>query len=417
MGSIVDGWRRLVKGERAGATPPARKMNAASVLARHGQGRPLWTPRHYAGLMREGFVRNAVGYRCVRMIAEAASAVPFVLYENDREHSRHPLVCLLARPNPVQGGAVLMEQFYSHLQISGNAYLKAVTLDDTVRELHVLRPDRMKIIPGADGWPECYEYEAGGRSVRFDQNRAGPVRAILHARLFNPDDDYYGLSPFTAAARSVDIHNAASLWNKALLDNAARPSGALVYEGADHERNLTQEQFSRLKDELEAAYQGAANAGRPMVLEGGLDWKSMGFSPKDMDFIEAKHVAAREIALAFGVPPMLLGIPGDNTFANYAEANRTFWHQTVLPLVARTAQALGNWLTPAYGRDLRVRYDADAVDALACEREALWQRVERASFLTINEKRAAVGYEAITTGDRLSPPHRPTDSRSTDSLD
>ena len=97
--------------------------------------------------------------------------------------------------------------------------------------------------------------------------------------------------------------------------------------------NLTHEQHARLKEELESSFQGAANAGRPMVLEGGLDWKQMSLSPKEMEFIETKHVAAREIALAFGVPPMLLGIPGDNTFSNYAEANRTFWRQTVLPLV------------------------------------------------------------------------------------
>jgi HK97 family phage portal protein len=98
---------------------------------------------------------------------------------------------------------------------------------------------------------------------------------------------------------------------------------------------LSEDQFERLKRELEDSYQGKANAGRPLVLEGGLDWKPMSLSPKDMEHIEAKHVAAREIALAFGVPPMLLGIPGDNTYANYAEANRTFWRQTVLPLVGR----------------------------------------------------------------------------------
>ena len=68
------------------------------------------------------------------------------------------------------------------------------------------------------------------------------------------------------------------------------------------------EQFDRLKRELEREYQGAANAGRPLVLEGGLDWKAMSLTPKDMDFMEAKHAAAREIALAFGVPPMLLAM-------------------------------------------------------------------------------------------------------------
>ena len=84
-------------------------------------------------------------------------------------------------------------------------------------------------------------------------------------------------------------------------------------------------QFERLKKELSDQYQGTANAGRPLLLEGGLDWKPMSLSPKDMDFMEAKHSAAREIALAFGVPPMLLAIPGDNTYSNYQEANRVFW--------------------------------------------------------------------------------------------
>ncbi len=86
-----------------------------------------------------------------------------------------------------------------------------------------------------------------------------------------------------------------------MLDNAARPSGALVYTSRDG--HLSGEQYERLKAELETGFQGATNAGRPLLLEGGLDWKSMSLSPKDMDFIEARHVAAREIALALGVPP------------------------------------------------------------------------------------------------------------------
>jgi HK97 family phage portal protein len=142
--------------------------------------------------------------------------------------------------------------------------------------------------------------------------------------------------------------------------------------------------------------------GRPLVLEGGLDWKQMGYSPKDMEYIDTKHEAAREVALAFGVPPMLLGIPGDNTYANYAEANRTFWRQSVLPLVSRTARALSGWLSPGFGGSLTLRFNTDAIEALSVEREALWQRLEQASFLTINEKRAAIGYEPIAEADRLA---------------
>ena len=117
-----------------------------------------------------------------------------------------------------------------------------------------------------------------------------------------------------------------------------------------------------------------------------------------MDFIEAKHAAAREIALALGVPPMLLGIPGDNTFSNYAEANRTFWRNTVIPLATRSARSLGDWLSPAYtATKLTLKLDLDAVEALSPEREALWARLDKATFLTQDEKRAASGFSPLKT--------------------
>ncbi len=251
-----------------------------------------------------------------------------------------------------------------------------------------LRPDRMRVLAGPDGWPTGYAYSVGGRTIRYEQ--AGALPPILHLTLFNPLDDHYGLSPMEAAAVPLDIHNAAGAWNKALLDNAARPSGALVFAPASG-ASLSDAQFTRLKAELETSYQGAGNAGRPLLLDGGLDWRPLALSPKEMDFVEAKAAAAREIALAFGVPPLLLGLPGDNTHANYAEANRAFYRQTVIPLVRRTADSLARWLEPAFG-PARLEPDLDGIEALAMERESLWRRVQAADFLSVAEKRAAVGY-------------------------
>ena len=224
---------------------------------------------------------------------------------------------------------------------------------------------------------------------------------MLHLALFHQLDDYCGLAPLAVAGMAVEVHNVGAAWSKALLDNAAGPSGALIYKGPDTAPGLTEEQFARLKRELEDAYQGSANAGRPMVLEGGLDWKVMSYAPSDMDFADTLAQAAREIALAFGVPPMLLRIPGDNTYANYAEANLSFWRQTVLPLVARSAAALTRWLAPRFGDELRLGFDADAVDALAEVREKLWAKLNAADFLTLNEKRAAAGYGPVEGGERL----------------
>ena len=383
--------------------PEIKASRTARLVAFELLGRARWTPRDYAALAREGYLGNAIVHRAVKLVAENAAACNFVLYEGAGGLDRHPLLDLLTRPNPRQDGAALFEALYAYLLLAGNAYLEAVALDGdaglSVRELYALRPDRMRVVPGPDGWAEAYEYTAAGRTVRFDQS-APPLPPILHLTCFHPLDDHYGLSSLEAAAVAVDTHNAAARWNKALLDNAARPSGALVYSGPEG-AVLSDNQFERLKRELEETYQGAINAGRPLLLEGGLDWKAMSLSPKDMDFMEAKHTAAREIALAFGVPPMLLGIPGDNTYSNYQEANRVFWRQTVLPLAQRMGGALAQWLAPAFGAGLRLEVDTDRIDALSADRAALWQRVTDAPFLTLNEKRAAAGYAPVESGDRL----------------
>lgn len=390
-----------------------KSSRTARLIAIESGGRARWTSRDYAALAREGYTKNAIVHRAVRLTAESIGALSFVLYDGANELTAHPLLDLMARPNPRQDGASFLESVASHLLLAGNAYVEAVQIGHdvagegagaAVRELYALRPDRMKVVPGPDGWPQGFEYTVAGSTVRFDQGAASldsKVPPILHLTLFNPLDDYYGLSPLEAAACAVDTHNAAAKWNKALLDNAARPSGALVYGGPEGSV-LSDAQFERLKRELADQYTGSGNAGRPLVLEGGLEWKAMSLSPKDMDFMEAKHSAAREIALAFGVPPMLLAIPGDNTYSNYQEANRVFFRQTVLPLGNRIAQALAQWLQPAFG-ELTLAIDVDRIEALSGDRAALWERVTKAPFLTVNEKRAATGYGAVQGGDTFVP--------------
>lgn len=392
---MLDTLKRLLR-------PAEQKASrAARLIALESGGRARWTPRDYAALAREGYTRNAIVHRAVRLTAEAVGSLSFVLYDGASELTAHPLLDMLARPNPRQDGPAFLEAIAAHLMLSGNAYVEAVSIDGAPRELYALRPDRVKVVPGPDGWPAAFDYTVAGNTVRFAQEgaNAGAVPPILHLTLFNPLDDYYGLSPLEAAQTAVDTHNSATAWNKALLDNAARPSGALLYSGAEG-AVLNDTQYARLKKELIDEYQGATNAGRPMLLEGGLDWKAMSLTPKDMDFMEAKNAAAREIALAFGVPPMLLAIPGDNTYSNYTEANRVFWRGSVLPLGNRIGAALAQWLSPGFGAaTLTLAVDTDRIEALSADRAALWERVTKAPFLTVNEKRAATGYGAVEGGD------------------
>jgi HK97 family phage portal protein len=337
-------------------------------------------------LAREGFERNPVVYRCVRLVSEAAASVPFKVVSDGRaSQPEGALARLITRPNREQAGADLFETFYGHLMISGDAFLEAVSLDGEVRELFTLRPDRMRALKGARGHPMGWEHRVGSETRRVLREADGFL-AVMQMRLFHPADDYEGHAPLEAAARAVDVHNAGGAWTKALIDNAARPSGAIVYSGGEQ---LTEEQMAGLRSDLERSYAGAGNAGRPMVLQGGLDWKPMSLSPADMDFVEARHMAAREIALAFGVPPMLLGIPGDATYANYREANAAFWRLSVLPLVNRTARAISAWLEDRVGGVLAP--DLEGVPAFQEDRAEQWRRIDAASFLTIEEKRRLAG--------------------------
>jgi HK97 family phage portal protein len=372
------------------AAPEQKASATGPVIAYQGSGRVAWSPRDVVSLTKTGFLGNPIGFRAVKLISEAAAAMPLILQDRDRRYDLHPLLELVARPNLAQGRAEFFEALYGQLLLSGNAYLEAVPgVGSLPGELHVLRSDRMALVPGADGWPVAYDYTVGARKHRFDMTTG--VTPICHIRTFHPQDDHYGFSPLQAAAVAIDVHIAAARWSKALLDNAARPSGAIVYKGADGQSQLSPDQYDRLISEMEAHHQGARNAGRPMLLEGGLDWKPMGFSPSDMEFQKTKEAAAREIAIAFGVPPMLMGIPGDATYANYQEANRAFFRLTVLPLVAKVTAAVSHWLSGFTGEVVELKPDLDQVPALAVERDQQWARVGSAAFLTDAEKRLLLG--------------------------
>jgi HK97 family phage portal protein len=277
------------------------------------------------------------------------------------------------------------------LLLHGNAFVQL--LQDAgggVAQLFPLRPERVSVEADGSGWPAAYLYKVGEAAMRVPARDGIGRPGLVHLRALHPLDDHYGLGCLGAAAGAVAIHNAATRWNKALLDNAARPSGALVYDPRDGSV-LSSDQYDRLKGEIEASLSGAANAGRPLLLDGGMRWQAMALTPAEMDFAGLKAAAARDIALAFGVPPMLLGLPGDTAYANYREANRALWRLTVLPMAERMLAGIGEGLS-AWWPGLRLRADVDQVTALAEDRERLWAQVSAADFLSRDEKRELLGF-------------------------
>lgn len=365
-------------GRKAGREDARPMQGSAREGARLGE----W-PAAYADQVREGYCLNPVAQRAIRLVAETVAQAPV-------DASDEAMTVLVMERT---GGQPLIETLAAHVMLHGNAFVQVLgDGEGGVAELFALRPERVSIETDANGWPVAYRYAVGARVMRLPAEDAGGRPSVIHIRHFHPLDDHLGLGCLGAAMGAIAIHNAATRWNKALLDNAARPSGALVYDPGDGS-SLSAEQYRRLKEEMAVAYQGAGNAGRPMLLEGGLKWQAISMTPADMDFVGLKAAAAREIALAFGVPPMLMGLPGDAAYANYREANRALWRSSVVPMADNILGAIAEGLRPWFpGATLKVAIERVAV--LSEERAALWARIGGAPFLSDEEKRRILGIDA-----------------------
>ena len=343
--------------------------------------------RSYSEQFEEVYRRNPVGQRSVRLIAGMLGSLTIDAIEGD------PRAAALVQADG------LLESIAANLLLHGNGYVQLIPDDrDEPAELCALRPERVSVVSDERGWPVGYLYRAAGRVVRVERKDALDRQQVAHIKALHPRDDHYGMGCIEAAIGPASVHNRAAKWNKSLLDHGARPSGALSYEPADG-AVLSADQFARLKEELAAEFSGSANAGRPLLLEGGLKWQALSLTPADMDFVALKEGAARDIALAFGVPPVLVGLPGDATYANAREAGRALCRQTILPMASRILNALGamlgDWLGP-----VRLAVDTDQLSELAEDRAKLWEQVGAASFLSDEEKRDMLGF-----ADKVQGPH------------
>ena len=365
--------------------------------------------RKYREYAKDGYQDNAIVYRCIQLISNSASAVKIDVFSGDIKLDNHELISLLKRPNPLQSGVEYFASLYSYLLISGNAYMLRDTEENQKpRELYLLRPDRIKIKTNESMIPEAYSYVVDGQVVKdytVDQITAnGQIKQI---KLWNPLDDFYGLSPIVASAYNIDQHNLAGMHNVALLKNGCTPSGMLKFDPKDESgmsAQLTDDQRARLLEDLEQRFQGISNSGRPLLLEGDFQYQQLGLTPKDMDFLELLNLSAREIALCFGVPAQLIGIPEANTYSNMETAKLALYEETVIPMLKRVESDLNEYLSPLYGDNIRIEYDIESIPAMVEKRRQVYANVEGAvttGIITRNEARERLGLEPIEGADEL----------------
>lgn len=359
-----------------------------------------WFNRSYDNFAREGYIQNVVANRCINMISWGVAKINFQVYVNDTEQPNHPLKLLLENPNPFYSGTDFIKTIISYLLIGGNAYIINLPKEaKTPSELQLLRPNLVNV--KVQNGSIYYTYNSNFKTQTFVvdiTNEKNPP--VLHLKTFNPLDNTIGLSQAESAAFSIDQHNQAGVWNKALLQNGAKPSGALIVK----DKELSPEQFKNLKTQIDEDFSGSKNSGRPLLLEGGLEWKEMGLSPKDMDFLNSKHSSARDIAIAFGVPSQLIGIPGDTTYSNMVEARQDFFENTVIPWTEYLTDSFNKWLSPRYGSNVKIKYDLTSVGELAERRQIQIKSVidqYDKGLITVNEARELLGRRRLPGGDEL----------------
>ncbi len=250
--ALRDAWQALLRRE-------IKSSRAGPLVALQHPGRAVWSPRRFDAFAQEAYQKNVVAFRAINQVSRAAASVPWRLAQGRgtaRAADRHPLLDLLARPNPMMARSEFIEAVTGYYLIAGNAFIEAVGVDgEPPRELWPLRPDRMKVVAGKTGLPQGYTFTLAGAERHWEADPVSGRVPILHFKTFHPLDDWYGLSPVEPAGFAIDQRNESDKWNMALLQNGARPSGALVFEpGQGAAANLSDEQFARLKPDFNSAF-------------------------------------------------------------------------------------------------------------------------------------------------------------------
>lgn len=389
-----------------------KTSKVGKILVQSGAGGAQWSGKDFTNYAKETYLKNVIAFRCIDEIAKNAASVPWGLFRLTRDGKRgeeifdHPMSEVLERPNPEEGFPFLLLKATAFFLMAGNSYIERISPTSgrnkgIPKELYVLRPDRMHIVASEKtGRIDKFVYTVGGKEESWRVDPLSLQSDILQLKAFHPTDDWYGAAITESVAREVDTSNEQTEWNKKLLENEGRPGMIITVVG-----NLDDEAFERMEKALKEKYAGSANAGRNLILEGekGTTATPYGWSPTDMDFLEGGRENARRIALGYGVPPQLLGIPGDSTFSNYETARLAFYEDTIFFILNYYKTELNNWLFN-YKDNLMLDYVIDDIPALAPRRERMWKRAQEADFLTINEKRALVRKPSVTDGDVIIVP-------------
>lgn len=367
-----------------------RKLTSLSALINQWSGGRLGLGAGYTSYVNEGYKKNPIVFSATRIIGRAASQVPWIvnrqLTNGDLEEvtSGHVLNRLVTFPNSKQSMSKLIEDTLTYLCVSGHGYLLRLVGGGEPRFIQTLRPDIVSYQKENDpdsGWKV---EQSKGPPALF------PPEDILQLKFLDPATDLKGLSPIEVASLTIDQANHSRTWNNNLLRRDSRPSGILRskvwVDKADSDKII---------QSFVDKYGGASGAGLPPFLKGDIEWQPTMMSPADMDWLQGQRLADRLTGLVFGVPSQIMGDKDAAIYANYAEARKSLYEETIIPLLSWIADELNRWTVIPFFPEMRVAINTDDITALQEDKEKSWKRTGEADWISINEKRASVGYEEL----------------------
>jgi HK97 family phage portal protein len=340
----------------------------------------------------------AAAWACVNLLAGTIASLPLMVYRTRggarTVASDHPLYRILHdSPNADQTALDFWEFVCASLELHGNAYAEVVRArNGRIIALGVpITPELVTVRRLETGALE-YEWVDQGRRIIAGQDR------VLHIRGFG-GNPLGGLSTLSAGRQSFGLAQAIERASGDTFRNGVRPSGLL--KTAD---TLTIDQRKQAEELLQEKFAGAINAGRPMLLDRGMDWVQLSISPEDAQMLQSRAFSVEEVCRFFGVPPFMVGHTEKTTSWGTGLEQQTLGFQkfTLRRRLKRIEQALEKQLLSVADRlaGITIEFNLEGLlRADSAARASFYQLMLTNGVMTINEVRSLENLPPVEGGD------------------
>jgi HK97 family phage portal protein len=334
-------------------------------------------------------------FACNRVLSETLASCPIFLYEKDSKGNRVQVTdapeyqLMHYNPNPEMTPGQFKETGMSNMNLGGNFIAQKVfNLHGDLLELRPILWNRVRIDIDKDT----------GKLLYFIDGKTEPKTRdeILHIPGLTLDG-YIGVTPLTYAALTIDIGLSQDKFERNFYLNRASTSGIFQYPN-----ELGDEAFKRLKKDIKKNYTGLSNAGVPMILEGGGQFKEVTMKLTDAQFLESKRFRIEDVCRIFRIPLHLVQDLTRSTNNNIEHQSLEFIVYTMLPWFKRWEENLNLQLLSNESKR-KNRYFEFKVDALlrgdAQTRASAYAQGRQWGWLSVNDIRRLENMDPIENGD------------------